>query len=212
MPSFPLIQPDFAGYVPMRRRTAESRSVTRLPRRVASPAVGLSMPSRQRMVVVLPAPFGPKNSIDGTRRHRQRESLDAPSLPVELGQIARADHVHALLVLLPFGCLPDASTPASLSLTAGQAAGLVFAACALSPETGSLTGMSSAACTDCFRNTRPEVPPPHAGTIDSVSSIVPEQLARRHASRSRPRHAPRPDSQLPACCSSVSMAILPSLP
>jgi hypothetical protein len=43
----------------MRRRTSTGLVVTSIPHTSASPAVGASKVANMRMMVVLPAPFGP---------------------------------------------------------------------------------------------------------------------------------------------------------
>src|SRR6185312_2247913 len=78
-------------------RAPTSRSGARccrkgLPLTVTVPDVGRSSPIIMRMVVDLPAPFGPRNPGDGPRRDREAEGVHGGGVAVALGELACLDH------------------------------------------------------------------------------------------------------------------------
>ena len=72
---------------------AASASVaTSWPQMLPVPLVGVMNPASMRMVVDLPAPFGPEETQDFARFHAKSEVVDGQQAVVVLGQVLRLDH------------------------------------------------------------------------------------------------------------------------
>ncbi len=81
-----------SGRYPTRRRTSRDCSMTSNPATRAIPLVGGMYPARMRIVVVLPAPFGPRNPTISPGRALKLRSWMAGKRSVELGQAFDVDH------------------------------------------------------------------------------------------------------------------------
>ena len=70
-----------SGMKPSARFAASGFTRKSWPAILTEPAVGCRIPAIMRIVVVFPAPFGPRNpksSPDGTTRSRERTAVNVP--------------------------------------------------------------------------------------------------------------------------------------
>ena len=61
---------------------------------VALPAVGVTSPSSERSVVVLPEPLGPRKPVIGSALDCERQVVDGVDVAVVLGQVVDVDEWH----------------------------------------------------------------------------------------------------------------------
>ena len=86
------------------------------PSTVTGPAVGRSRPRIIRIVVDLPAPFGPRKPVTWPGFDRERQVVHRQPVPVPLREAARLDH-RAPTLVTPHRRLRGAQLPAAAPLT-----------------------------------------------------------------------------------------------
>ena len=80
-----------SGTTPIRRLTATGSASGSMPRMRIEPAVGRSSPVRHLIVVDLPAPFGPEESVEAAGRHGEVDAVHGAERPKSRVSAVRLD-------------------------------------------------------------------------------------------------------------------------